>query len=166
MNQDEGVVMGTVWGDWRGPAGLPDAGCVRWEPVHQGAAGTLHTLKCYGKKTLLSVSVFLVVQQTFSVNCDDTWRTEFATLRNLYCAQASLTPKLQFVWNWTQTRYTSLTLARLKEVCFGMLWLLRHKHGCATWTWRVIMCIVPPCIIDKPWNVRRPPMSKTTQNEP
>lgn len=37
--------MRTVWGDGRGPAGLPDAGSVCGEPVHQGAAGTRHTAK-------------------------------------------------------------------------------------------------------------------------
>lgn len=37
--------MGTVWGDGRGPAGLPDAGGVCGEPVHQGVAGTQLTEK-------------------------------------------------------------------------------------------------------------------------
>lgn len=45
INQDEGVVMGTVGRDGRGPAGLPDTSSVCGEPVHQGAAGTLHTGK-------------------------------------------------------------------------------------------------------------------------
>lgn len=34
--------MGTVRRDGHGPAGLPDAGRVRGEPVLQGAAGTQH----------------------------------------------------------------------------------------------------------------------------
>lgn len=37
--------MGTVRGDGSRPAGLPDAGSVCGEPVHQGAAGTQHTGK-------------------------------------------------------------------------------------------------------------------------
>lgn len=45
INQDEGVVMGTVWGDGHGPAGLPDAGSICGEPVHKGTAGTRHTGK-------------------------------------------------------------------------------------------------------------------------
>lgn len=40
--QDEAVVMGTVWRDGHGSAGLPDDGSVCREPVHQGAAGTQH----------------------------------------------------------------------------------------------------------------------------
>lgn len=37
--------MGTVWGDRRGSAGLPDADDVFGKPVHQGAAGTQQTGK-------------------------------------------------------------------------------------------------------------------------
>lgn len=37
------MVMGTVWRDGRGPAGLPNIGDVCGEPVHQGAAGTQPT---------------------------------------------------------------------------------------------------------------------------
>lgn len=42
IEQDEGVVMGTVRRDGHGPAGLPDTGRVCGEPVLQGAAGTQH----------------------------------------------------------------------------------------------------------------------------
>lgn len=45
MNQDEGLVLGTTWGDGCVPSGLPDIDCVRGEPVHQGAAGTRDTHK-------------------------------------------------------------------------------------------------------------------------
>ena len=91
------------------------------------------------------------------------------TLGNHYCAQARLTPKVQFVWPvWAlHTVYTFLTLARLEEVCFDTQWLLmhEHKHGWAMCTWSIIMRIMPPCMIKKSRNARGLSVSEMTQNK-
>ena len=71
-----------------------------------------------------------------------------SSISNPYHAQAGWTPKVQSVClvcpYFAQTWYTFLVLVWFEEVCFGVVWLLMHKHknGCATWTWSKIMYII------------------------
>lgn len=65
-SQDEGEVVGALRGDGPGPAGLPDVGGVRGEPVHQGAAGTELTVVLsverlsWGSSAVLPVQLVLI----------------------------------------------------------------------------------------------------------
>lgn len=73
VGQDEAVVMGTVWRDGHGPAGLPDDGSVRGEPVHQGAAGTQHDLALLDFFSVLST--FVPVRHATITSCSNPERT-------------------------------------------------------------------------------------------
>lgn len=93
------------------------------------------------------------------------------TLGNPYCAQARLTPKIQFVWQvwalctvWAQYGALSWPWHGWKKVCSTSTeWMLMHEHSCSTWTWSIIIRITPPHMMKKSRNVSGPSMTKTIQ---